>query len=54
MIRLHRGDHGIDGAALKRVDRRGLGAVDQTKLRIARAHVEDPPLPETESHLLTS
>ena len=48
VIRVHRGDHRIDGAALERMHGRGPGAVDVAKLRIARREIEHAPVLETE------
>ena len=44
MVRLHRGDHGIDRAALERVHGGGSGAVDMAELRVAGDEVERAPV----------
>lgn len=50
MVRLHRGDQGIDGAAPQRMDGRRSDAVDAAGLRIARAQAERPPVLGTAGH----
>ena len=51
MLRLHRGDHGIDGAALESMHGRGPCLVDTAQLLIAGGEVEHAPVPEAERHL---
>ena len=53
MVRLHRRDHVVDGAAMERMHGRGPGAVDVAKLRIARCEIEHAPVLETERHLVS-
>ena len=48
MVRFHRGDHGVHGPTLERMDGGCLGMVYMAQLGIAPAHVEHPPVLQPE------